>query len=313
MRLWFAACLAFLLLCSVARAQTCTLSVSNLDFGPADLLPGTAVDSSATVTVSCSGMPLGSTTYYCLGFGAGSPGVSGGSRIMAGPSGGQIRYGLYADPGRTYPWASRSTPTLGYVFGQGSTADIFTGTVILYGRIAASQSTVPTGSYSSTLSSADVGLFTLVQPSSDCNAGPIASVPQASASFSVLASPAPHCAVTTTNIDFGSQPFLNANVDATGSVSVTCTSSLLYTVGLSNGVSGTGPTNRLMTNSGVSIRYGLYRDSARSQPWGDTSGVMASGTGTGLAQLYTVYGRAPAQATPVPATYSDTVNVTVTY
>ena len=53
---------------------------------------------------------------------------------------------------------------------------------------------------------------------------------------------------------------------------------------------------------------------ARTQPWGNSSGVItAAGTGSGLAQSLTVYGRVPAQTTPSPGAYTDTVVVTLTY
>jgi spore coat protein U-like protein len=62
------------------------------------------------------------------------------------------------------------------------------------------------------------------------------------------------------------------------------------------------------------VTYGLYRDAGRTLPWGATVGVdTASGTGTGLAQNLTVYGRIPPQTTPQPASYSDTIIATVTY
>jgi spore coat protein U-like protein len=38
-----------------------------------------------------------------------------------------------------------------------------------------------------------------------------------------------------------------------------------------------------------------------------------TGTGTGLAQSPTVYGRIAPQATPSPGTYNDTIVVTLTY
>jgi spore coat protein U-like protein len=38
-----------------------------------------------------------------------------------------------------------------------------------------------------------------------------------------------------------------------------------------------------------------------------------SGTGTGLTQTLTVYGRVAPQTTPKPGTYSDTIIATVTY
>jgi spore coat protein U-like protein len=70
-----------------------------------------------------------------------------------------------------------------------------------------------------------------------------------------------------------------------------------------------------MTYSGSNfINYALYRDSARTANWGNTVGTdTVSGTGTGANQSLTVYGRVPAQTTPVAGTYTDTIVVTVTY
>ena len=62
------------------------------------------------------------------------------------------------------------------------------------------------------------------------------------------------------------------------------------------------------------VTYSLYSDVSRSVVWGTTVGVdTVAATGNGAAQSYTVYGRIPAQSTPAPATYSDTITVTVTY
>jgi spore coat protein U-like protein len=69
-----------------------------------------------------------------------------------------------------------------------------------------------------------------------------------------------------------------------------------------------------MTNGANTITYGLYQNAARTIAWGGTIGTnTVAGTGTGLAQLTTVYGRVPGQATPSPGTYTDTIIVTVTY
>jgi spore coat protein U-like protein len=69
-----------------------------------------------------------------------------------------------------------------------------------------------------------------------------------------------------------------------------------------------------MAFSGANITYGLYRDVARALAWGSTIGTnTTSGTGTGLTQTQTVYGRVPTQTTPKPGAYSDSVVVTVGY
>jgi spore coat protein U-like protein len=96
---------------------------------------------------------------------------------------------------------------------------------------------------------------------------------------------------------------------------VQCTNATPYTVGLNGGNSGAvDPTNRKMSKGSETIIYGLYQNSARTQPWGSTSGAnTVGGTGTGSSQGLTVYGRVASQTTPSPGSYTDSVVVTVTY
>jgi spore coat protein U-like protein len=64
----------------------------------------------------------------------------------------------------------------------------------------------------------------------------------------------------------------------------------------------------------VSTCLQWYTDSGRTIVWGNTVGTdTVSATGNGASQSYTVFGRVPAQTTPAPATYTDTITVTVTY
>ena len=71
---------------------------------------------------------------------------------------------------------------------------------------------------------------------------------------------------------------------------------------------------RKMTSGGNTVNYSLYSDSGRTTVWGNTVGTnTVAATGNGAAQSYTVYGRVTAQTTPAPATYTDTITVTVTY
>ena len=59
--------------------------------------------------------------------------------------------------------------------------------------------------------------------------------------------------------------------------------------------------------------YFLYSDSTRTTNWGNTSGTWVSATGTGVAQVMTVYGRIPANESALIGNYSDTVTVTITF
>jgi spore coat protein U-like protein len=124
------------------------------------------------------------------------------------------------------------------------------------------------------------------------------------------------CNVSTSSVAFPAQSVLSSGVPQTGSVSVTCTNTTPYNVGLDAGA-GTGATvsNRLMTGpSSATVAYGLYEDSAHSSVWGNTIGTnTVTGTGNGNAQNVTVYGYIAPQTTPAPGAYADTVNVTVTF
>ena len=116
-------------------------------------------------------------------------------------------------------------------------------------------------------------------------------------------------------LDFGSQGVLVANVDQTSTIQVQCTNTTPYNIGLDAGTgSGATVATRKMTNGGATVNYSLYTSAARTTVWGNTVGTdTVAATGNGAAQNYTVYGRVPAQTTPAPASYTDTVTVTVTY
>ncbi len=122
--------------------------------------------------------------------------------------------------------------------------------------------------------------------------------------------------VSAEDLNFGDAGVLSGTTVASSTISVTCTNSTPYQIGLNAGLgSGATVSSRLMTGpGGATIGYGLFRDAGRSLNWGNTLTVdVAAGTGTGAAQDLTVYGQVLAQTTPAPGTYTDTVTVTVTY
>lgn len=120
---------------------------------------------------------------------------------------------------------------------------------------------------------------------------------------------------SSSGVAFGTQGVLTTNTDASGTLGVQCTSGTPYTVALDAG-GGTSATTaaRKMSSGGATVTYALYRDSGRTQTWGNTQGTdTLAGTGNGSSQTLTVYGRVAAQSTPAPGAYADTVNVTITY
>jgi spore coat protein U-like protein len=121
--------------------------------------------------------------------------------------------------------------------------------------------------------------------------------------------------VSAAALNFGTAGVLTANVDQMSTIQVQCTNTTPYNIGLDAGT-GTGATVavRKMINGANTINYSLYRDSGHTTVWGNTIGTdTVSATGDGTPQSYTVYGRVPPQTTPAPATYTDTITVTVTY
>lgn len=154
--------------------------------------------------------------------------------------------------------------------------------------------------------------------------GSIAQATTQNSSFTVSVTITATCTISAGNLAFGSPGLLTANVDQTSTITVDCTNTTPYTVGLDNGVNFSSGTRRMKdTGAGTTfVNYGLYTDLARTNAWTTTTSTTtctggantcAVGTGSGSNQTITVYGRIPPQTTPAPATFQDTVTATVTY
>lgn len=315
MKLRLAAMFGFLAFATSAMAQTCTYTVSNVNFGTVNLLSGAEIIGSATIQANCTNtLTVGLNARMCFNINAGTGGTAAGARTMTSGAN-TLQYQLYQDAARTVSWGHVSATSLG----APGTLDILlpplsttSASKTIYAKILGSQQTVRGGSYTSLFTSAqtrfNVASYTVFAPAcTSVTNNPV------SPTFSVNAFVDRTCTVSAQNLNFGSHGVLRTQTDASSQLSVNCTSGLPYTVGLNGGLSNQAPTARRMTANGQFITYGLYRNSDRSLPWGDTAGTMASGTGSGIAQNLGVYGRVPAQTTPSPGTYSDTVAVTVTY
>jgi spore coat protein U-like protein len=133
--------------------------------------------------------------------------------------------------------------------------------------------------------------------------------------FQVTATVAATCNINSAgNLDFGAYP--GTQTDNTSTITVTCTNTTPYDLGLNAGTSvGATVTTRAMTGpASALLHYALFRDSARTLNWGDTVGtdtlhVVANGT----AQGSTVFGRVPGAQAPQPGSYTDTITVTLTF
>ncbi len=136
------------------------------------------------------------------------------------------------------------------------------------------------------------------------------------------------CSVTATPVAFGIYTPLTT-LNATGTVSVSCSGVALFTVpvaiALNAGTTSGGTfAARLMAAGANTLSYNLYTASNDMNIWGNGTGgsVVVNTTvsiplvGAGQTNV-TVYGRIPSQdpAPNVPAfpTYTDTITVTVSY
>lgn len=121
------------------------------------------------------------------------------------------------------------------------------------------------------------------------------------------------CVVSTSPVAFGVyNPTAGTVLDGTGTVSVTCTNGTSYSVALDGGGQA-DVLARAMSNHPDLLTYQLYSDAARTTVWGTTGGDLVNATGTGVQVDHTVYGRVAASQNVAVGSYTDTVNVTVTY
>lgn len=153
----------------------------------------------------------------------------------------------------------------------------------------------------------------------------LASVPasfaaQATGSLSVTALVLSTCVVVSTPVVFGN--YTLGLLDNTGIITVTCTPDVTnYNVALGTGAGASATTSarKLTQIAGTdTLNYALYRDSGRSQNWGEVPNVdtvaSADATTTLLGvKTFTVYGRLMANQAGAVGAYLDTVQITVNY
>jgi len=136
-----------------------------------------------------------------------------------------------------------------------------------------------------------------------------------SATFRVSATVQSDCTITAADLAFGTLGLLAANVDATSTLTITCTSGANYQIALNAGtVSGSTIEDRQMASGVNTLGFQLYKNAARTQIWGQTAGMdTVGGSGTGAAATVTVYGRVHPQLTPPAGTYETQITATISY
>jgi spore coat protein U-like protein len=157
----------------------------------------------------------------------------------------------------------------------------------------------------STLSAAVLGFLALGFASTPAGAA------TSQATFNVTASVAATCSISANPLGFGAYTGVVNN--ATTTLSVYCTNTTPYNVGLDAGLSGGTVTTRAMKSGTNTLAYWLYSNAGMTTNWGNTTGSWVAGVGSGSAQTITVYGQIPAAEPMIIGSYSDTITATVNY
>lgn len=135
----------------------------------------------------------------------------------------------------------------------------------------------------------------------------------ATTTFTASATVLSVCAIAAQPLVFGNYSTSSASpLDATTTVTATCTLNTSYTIGLDDGVNVSGAQRRLALLT-TFMNYELYSDAGRTTRWGNTGAQLVSGAGSGAAQNVTVYGRVPAAQAVAAGAYADVITITITF
>jgi spore coat protein U-like protein len=139
--------------------------------------------------------------------------------------------------------------------------------------------------------------------------------------FQVSATVLATCSATAGPLTFPNYTPGGGNQKGQTNILVSCTNKAAFTVALDKGstVGGTIGQRLMFLSAGNTLQYNLYQDAAFGTLFGDgTTGKTLTGTGTGINTAVTVpvFGQlldSPTNQAASVGTYTDTVNVTVTF
>lgn len=344
------ACTLWLAGSQSAQAQDVVCSNFNMpgsinfgSFTPFDSAPATSGQLSFECYNTNSGLfGIGTSIYAaaCFNYGLGSAGGSAISRNMTNTgatTGGQLQYQIYRGANAT--WGSRAvtSTTAAEVVLELPVKCIFcdyirrTGLINYTANVAASQQYVLPGDYQSNFSgtNAEIVIVTSNNPNVTCqgtgaSSSNVSFTPKTLA-FSVNAKVLPMCNLDVAGslMNFGSIDPLSAGpFDASTNIRTRCTNKTNYQIALepsgtptpTSGVGTLRSSFTVASNPDTYLTYGLFKDTARTQPWGNIqNGNTVSRQGTGdFESSIPVYGRIT-NGNVRPGNYSDTVVVKITY
>ena len=282
--------LMFLALGAHQAAAQCTVSAAAMNLGS---YTGAVITSGTTpITVNCLIL-----TTYNIGLNQGTgAGATTTIREMTGPAGAELSYQLFQNSSLSTNWGNNS--------GVDTVAGTSTGGNQIYNvypEVAANQYVIP-GTYTDTVTVSVNYTWLFIFTGTVTTSMPVTATVQ------------PNCLISSSNLAFGT--YTGSVLNSTSNISVTCTNTTPYNVGLSAGTgSGATDTNRKMTGpGGATLGYAMYSNAAHTSNWGNNVGVSTlAGTGTGAVQSLTVYGQIPAGEWVHQGNYTDTIIATITY
>ena len=242
---------AMMMLTCRADAQSCSVSSAAGNYGSVNILSGSTTDTTSSFTVTCTGclLPVGCTYNVCVQFDQGSPNSNSSIRTM-GSGANTIQHELYSDAARTQVWGS-----WGYGTSQYGTAGVSLNLTIpflsnasqnltVYGRVKAGQQTAVPGTYTwNTTSPALAGAaYLLASPNCSANPGNFVNAGSSPWVATILA----NCDLSATPLNFGSASLLTSNLDAAATLTVQCTNTTPYSIGLDNGANASGSQRRML-------------------------------------------------------------------
>lgn len=300
-----------LLLLPLSGHAAVSCSISNnpvLDFGTPDPFAGGNITSTATLNWSCTKDSPGQPSFTLCFFVSPDTGGNISPRYLEKNGSQTLPFNVYSDP--TYTSVMQPTvdgfPVIVNMPNRGP--NTVSGSVTLYGSLPGPlPPDVQTGVHETVMANSQVH----IAPGTSSNA--CSSTKQAPDNLYTLTAQVDipnQCQVTATDLDFGTQATPLLQTDSQSSISVRCTNTTLFSVGLSAGLSG----NRQLTNGPFSVAYELYQDAGRSLVWNNsTDRQSGTGLGTNAAILMNVFGRVFADPAAAEGTYQDTVTVDVSF
>jgi spore coat protein U-like protein len=137
----------------------------------------------------------------------------------------------------------------------------------------------------------------------------------ATSTLAVSATVISSCTVLPGTLSFGNyNPTSSSPLDVDGSFTVACTTGTAPVVGLGLGLNPTGSTRRMISGLAY-LTYEIYKETGRTNVWGDSGGatVTLAAAPSILPQTVSVFGRIPASQSATTGVFLDTVAITLTF